>query len=67
MSQPGNGRKSDIKQGGRIKDGGQTLSTKPGRKQREMRVLAERNPAVVPVGAWVESGEEEQEHPAVRN
>ncbi|TSP36121.1 Coiled-coil domain-containing protein 15 [Bagarius yarrelli] len=36
------------------------------RKQREMRVLAERNPAVVPVGAWVETGEEEQEHPAIR-
>ncbi|KAG7314534.1 hypothetical protein KOW79_021837 [Hemibagrus wyckioides] len=31
-----------------------------------MRVLAERNPAVVPVGAWVESGAEEQEHPAIR-
>ncbi|KAF5899840.1 coiled-coil domain-containing protein 15, partial [Clarias magur] len=31
-----------------------------------MRVLAERNPAVVAVGAWVETGEEEQEHPAVR-
>lgn len=67
MSQPGNVRKSDTNQRGRIKDEGQSLSTRKSGKNREMRVLAERNPAVVPVGAWVESGEEEQEHPAVRN
>ncbi|XP_036380611.1 coiled-coil domain-containing protein 15 [Megalops cyprinoides] len=30
------------------------------------RVLAERNQAVMPVGAWVESGQECQEHPAIR-
>ncbi|XP_060769337.1 coiled-coil domain-containing protein 15 isoform X2 [Neoarius graeffei] len=64
MSQPRNVRKSETNQRGRIKDGGQKGRTR--RKQREMRVLAERNLAVVPVGAWVETGEEEQEHPAVR-
>lgn len=36
------------------------------RKTKDVRVLAERNPAVAPVGVWVESGEECQEHPAVR-
>ncbi|XP_043094113.1 trichohyalin isoform X2 [Puntigrus tetrazona] len=36
------------------------------RKARDVRVLAERNPAVAPVGVWVESGDESQEHPAVR-
>ncbi|XP_053474585.1 coiled-coil domain-containing protein 15 isoform X3 [Ictalurus furcatus] len=67
MSQPRNVRKSETSQTGRIKDGGQVLSPRRWRKQkREMRVLAERNPAVVPVGAWVETGHEEQEHPAVR-
>ncbi|KAB5522633.1 hypothetical protein PHYPO_G00161750 [Pangasianodon hypophthalmus] len=66
MSQPRNGKKSEARQRGRIKDGGQILSTRTWRKRREMWVLAERNPAVVPVGAWVETGEEEQEHPAVR-
>ncbi|XP_066566231.1 coiled-coil domain-containing protein 15 [Amia ocellicauda] len=29
------------------------------------KVLAERNQAVVPVGAWVESGQDCQEHPAI--
>ncbi|KAK3509119.1 hypothetical protein QTP70_020230 [Hemibagrus guttatus] len=66
MSQPGNVKKSETNQKGRIKDGGQKLNTRTWRQQREMRVLAERNPAVVPVGAWVESGEEDQEHPAIR-
>lgn len=67
MSQPRNVRKSETSKTGRIKDGGQVLSPRRWRKQkREMRVLAERNPAVVPVGAWVETGHEEQEHPAVR-
>lgn len=65
MSQPRDVKKSETNQKGRIKDGGQKLNPRTWRKQREMRVLAERNPAVVPVGAWVESGEEEQEHPAV--
>ncbi|XP_066517425.1 coiled-coil domain-containing protein 15 isoform X2 [Hoplias malabaricus] len=46
-----------------VKDGGKTSSF---RKPREIRVLAERNPPVVAVGAWVESGAERQEHPAVR-
>lgn len=32
---------------------------------RASRVLAERNQAVVAVGAWVESGEDFVEHPAV--
>jgi len=36
------------------------------RKAKGVRVLAERNPAVAPVGVWVESGDECQEHPAVR-
>ncbi|XP_056313029.1 coiled-coil domain-containing protein 15 [Danio aesculapii] len=36
------------------------------RKARDVKVLAERNPAVAPVGVWVESGEECQEHPAVQ-
>ncbi|XP_051751042.1 coiled-coil domain-containing protein 15 isoform X3 [Ctenopharyngodon idella] len=36
------------------------------RKTKDVRVLAERNPAVAPVGVWVESGDECQEHPAVR-
>lgn len=53
--------------GARVKNGGQILNTRTWRKKREMRVLAERNPAVVPVGVWVETGEEEQEHPAVRS
>ncbi|XP_060719578.1 coiled-coil domain-containing protein 15 isoform X1 [Tachysurus vachellii] len=68
MSQPRNNKKRETNQKGRvkIKDGGQILNTRTWRKQREMRVLAERNPAVVPVGVWVESGDDEQEHPAVR-
>lgn len=36
------------------------------RKARDVRVLAERNPAVAPVAVWVESGDESLEHPAVR-
>ncbi|KAI2664277.1 Coiled-coil domain-containing protein 15 [Labeo rohita] len=36
------------------------------RKAKDVKVLAERNPAVAPVGVWVESGDESQEHPAVR-
>ncbi|XP_016310319.1 coiled-coil domain-containing protein 15 isoform X1 [Sinocyclocheilus anshuiensis] len=36
------------------------------RKATDVRVLAERNPAVAPVGVWVESGDESLEHPAVR-
>lgn len=36
------------------------------RKTKGVRVLAERNLAVAPVGVWVESGDECQEHPAVR-
>ncbi|XP_073697383.1 uncharacterized protein ccdc15 [Garra rufa] len=36
------------------------------RKTKDVRVLAERNPAVAPVGVWVESGDESQEHPAVQ-
>ncbi|XP_016373827.1 coiled-coil domain-containing protein 15-like [Sinocyclocheilus rhinocerous] len=36
------------------------------RKAKDVRVLAERNPAVAPVGVWVESADESQEHPAVR-
>ncbi|XP_056108877.1 coiled-coil domain-containing protein 15 [Rhinichthys klamathensis goyatoka] len=36
------------------------------RKTKGVRVLAERNPAVAPVGVWVESGDECQEHPEVR-
>lgn len=60
-------RKSETDQRGRVKDGGQKLSTRASRRQREMRVLAERNPVVAPVGAWVETGDEDQEHPAVRN
>lgn len=36
------------------------------RKTKGVRVLAERNPAVAAVGVWVESGDECQEHPAVR-
>ncbi|KAK2911550.1 hypothetical protein QQF64_027338 [Cirrhinus molitorella] len=36
------------------------------RKAKDVRVLAERNPAVAPVGVWVESGDESQEHPAVQ-
>lgn len=35
-------------------------------KSRKGSVLAERNPAVVPVGAWVEIGAQRQEHPGVR-
>ncbi|XP_027034356.2 coiled-coil domain-containing protein 15 isoform X4 [Tachysurus fulvidraco] len=67
MSQPRNNKKRETNQGRvKIKDGGQILNTRTWRKQREMRVLAERNPAVVPVGVWVESGDDEQEHPAVR-
>ncbi|KAM9440851.1 uncharacterized protein ccdc15 [Clarias gariepinus] len=67
MSQPRNVRNHcESNQRVRIKDGGQILIRRTQRKQREMRVLAERNPAVVAVGAWVETGEEEQEHPAVR-
>uniref|UniRef100_W5KJ32 Coiled-coil domain containing 15 n=1 Tax=Astyanax mexicanus TaxID=7994 RepID=W5KJ32_ASTMX len=57
---------AQINRGGqrsRVKDGGRTTSS---RKPREIRVLAERNPPVVPVGAWVETGAERQEHPAVR-
>ncbi|XP_019940988.2 golgin subfamily A member 6-like protein 1 isoform X2 [Paralichthys olivaceus] len=34
------------------------------RAPRANRVLAERNPAVVAVGAWVEDGEDFQEHPS---
>ncbi|XP_073717129.1 uncharacterized protein ccdc15 [Misgurnus anguillicaudatus] len=33
---------------------------------KNVKVLAERNPAVAPVGAWVESGHECQEHPEMR-
>ncbi len=36
------------------------------RKAKDVRVLAERNPAVAPVGVWVESADESQEHPAVK-
>ncbi|XP_073807624.1 coiled-coil domain-containing protein 15 [Danio rerio] len=36
------------------------------RQVRDVKVLAERNPAVAPVGVWVESGEECQEHPAAQ-
>lgn len=65
MSQPRNVKKIETNQKVRIKDGGQRVKTRAWRKKREMQVLAERNPAVVPVGARVESGEEDQEHPAV--
>ncbi|XP_016148241.1 coiled-coil domain-containing protein 15 [Sinocyclocheilus grahami] len=37
------------------------------RKAKDVRVLAERNPAVAPVGVWVESADESQEHPAVNS
>lgn len=43
-----------------------TVGSGSRRKARDVKVLAERNPAVAPVGVWVESGEECQEHPAVR-
>ncbi|XP_052413495.1 coiled-coil domain-containing protein 15 isoform X2 [Carassius gibelio] len=36
------------------------------RKAKDVRVLAERNPAVAPVAVWVESGDESHEHPAVQ-
>ena len=35
------------------------------RPSRANRVLAERNQAVVAVGAWVEDGQDFQEHPSV--
>lgn len=43
-----------------------TVGSGSRRKARDVKVLAERNPAVAPVGVWVESGEECQEHPAVQ-
>ncbi|XP_067296051.1 uncharacterized protein ccdc15 [Pseudorasbora parva] len=52
-------RKSLLKENKRIISGNR-------RKPKDVRVLAERNPAVAPVGVWVESGEEVQEHPAVQ-
>lgn len=33
---------------------------------KDVKVLAERNPAVAPVGAWVENGYECEEHPEVK-
>ncbi|KAA0716469.1 Coiled-coil domain-containing protein 15 [Triplophysa tibetana] len=33
---------------------------------KDVKVLAERNPAVAPVGAWVENGHECHQHPEVR-
>ncbi|XP_036435717.1 coiled-coil domain-containing protein 15 [Colossoma macropomum] len=62
MSEQRLARRSEKSLKSRVKDGGKTLSS---RKTREIKVLAERNPPVVPVGAWVETGAERQEHPAV--
>lgn len=33
---------------------------------KDVKVLAERNPAVAPVGAWVENGHECHQHPEVK-
>ncbi|KAL7834493.1 hypothetical protein SRHO_G00287400 [Serrasalmus rhombeus] len=63
MSEQRHARRSEKSQKSRVKDGGKTPSS---RKTRESKVLAERNPLVVPVAAWVETGAERQEHPAVR-
>ncbi|XP_076867181.1 coiled-coil domain-containing protein 15 [Brachyhypopomus gauderio] len=61
-----NVKRSDTNPKPREKDGGNTLMSKNRRKAKENTVLAERNPAVVAVGAWVETGDVDQEHPAVR-
>ncbi|XP_062844983.1 coiled-coil domain-containing protein 15 [Trichomycterus rosablanca] len=66
MSQPRTSKRSENKHKCGFKDGENALKSKTWRKTKEMRVLAERNPAVVAVGAWVETAEENQEHPAVR-
>ncbi|XP_072549907.1 uncharacterized protein ccdc15 isoform X2 [Salminus brasiliensis] len=63
MSEQRQARKASRGLTSRVKDGGKTLSS---RRLREIKVLAERNPPVVPVGVWVETGAEWQEHPAVR-
>lgn len=42
------------------------LSSGNNRNVKNVKVLAERNPAVAAVGAWVESGHECQEHPEMR-
>ncbi|XP_016095035.1 coiled-coil domain-containing protein 15 isoform X2 [Sinocyclocheilus grahami] len=52
-------QKKPLKENKRITSGNR-------RKATDVRVLAERNPAVAPVGVWVESGDESLEHPAVR-
>ncbi|KAF7688843.1 coiled-coil domain-containing protein 15 isoform X1 [Silurus meridionalis] len=59
-------QRPDRKIAAKMKAGGEKLNTGARRKRRDMRVLAERNTAVVPVGAWVEIAEEEQEHAGVR-
>ncbi|KAI4900706.1 hypothetical protein NFI96_029138 [Prochilodus magdalenae] len=64
MSEQRVARKSEKSHKSRVqvKDGGRSQTS---RRPRESKVLAERNPPVVPVGAWVETGAERQEHPAV--
>ncbi|XP_051529913.1 coiled-coil domain-containing protein 15 isoform X2 [Myxocyprinus asiaticus] len=68
MNQPRTTREngcSSIAQRNRVKDNKKITSANR-RKAKDVKVLAERNEAVVPVGAWVESADECQEHPGIR-
>ncbi|KAK1787543.1 hypothetical protein P4O66_016046 [Electrophorus voltai] len=66
MLQSRNVKRNENNPTSRVKDGGKTLISKNRLKAKENKVLAERNPAVVAVGAWVETGDVNQLHPAVR-
>ncbi|XP_051964823.1 coiled-coil domain-containing protein 15 [Xyrauchen texanus] len=68
MNQPRTAREnvfSSIAQRNIVKDN-KKITSGNRRKAKHVKVLAERNATVVPVGAWVESADECQEHPGIR-